>query len=234
MSDAELRMAMRYYHASVSYGVDRQMGRLLAALRRLKLEEDTVVVFTSDHGDFMGHHHMVRKSMFLYDSLLHVPMIWYAPGRIPAGQRMTELVQLVDLFPTFAEWCSEAAPDYCSGTSIKTALQGDESSLRDRTIFASAGYAELPEDYFDNPEPFREEEPKVRLHKRVKNVMGEDKYRSVMARTKDWKYIHSETRPPELYKLDGGTVERENVAEVAEYADVRKRMESILQEQIGT
>ena len=229
MSDAELRMTMRYYHASVAYGVDQQMGRLLAVLQKQGLAEDTVVVFVSDHGDFMGHHHMVRKSMFLYDSLLHVPMIWYAPGRIPAGQRMTGMAQLVDLFPTFVDFCGGEKPAYCSGDSLKSALEG-KSALKDRTIIASAGYAELPENYFDAPEPLEEAKPKTRLHKRVGDAAGIEKNKTIMARTKDWKFILNETRGPELYKLDGDTVERENVVGKPEHQSVRKELEAVVRQ----
>ena len=56
------------------------MGRLLTALENLDLADKTVVVLTADHGDFMGDYGMVRKGMFLYESLLHVPLVWWGPG----------------------------------------------------------------------------------------------------------------------------------------------------------
>ena len=61
MSEQNLRGAMQHYHASIDWGVDEQVGRLMTALSERKLLENTVIVFTSDHGDFMGHYGMVRK-----------------------------------------------------------------------------------------------------------------------------------------------------------------------------
>ena len=85
ISESELKETLRYYHASVEWGVDYQLGRIIKYLEEKGIADNTILVFTADHGDFMGHHHMVRKGMFLYDALLHVPMIWYAPGYIKKG-----------------------------------------------------------------------------------------------------------------------------------------------------
>src|SRR5260370_42677267 len=65
-----------------------------------RLIENTVVLFTADHGDFMGHHRAVRKAMFLYDALLHVPMIWHVPGIAGRGGRTAALAPGIDIFPT--------------------------------------------------------------------------------------------------------------------------------------
>ena len=86
MTRADMTETMRYYYAQIEWGVGRQVGRILSALEQQGLAENTIVLFTSDHGDFMGTHRMVRKGMFLYDSLLHVPMIWWAPGRLAKGE----------------------------------------------------------------------------------------------------------------------------------------------------
>src|SRR5260370_13217583 len=68
-----------------------------------RLIENTVVLFTADHGDFMGHHRAVRKAMFLYDALLHVPMIWHVPGIAGRGGRAAALAQGIDIFPPLVD-----------------------------------------------------------------------------------------------------------------------------------
>ncbi|NIA12940.1 MAG: sulfatase-like hydrolase/transferase [Nitrospiraceae bacterium] len=103
MTPQTLKNTMRYYYAGIEWGVDQQVGLVLDALKETGQMANTIVVFTSDHGDFMGHHGMVRKGMFLYDDLLHVPLIYYAPGRIPPGRRLGGLAQGVDLFSTLTD-----------------------------------------------------------------------------------------------------------------------------------
>ena len=215
---------MRYYYASIEWGVDKQVGLILDTLERTGQTENTIVVFTSDHGDFMGHHGMVRKGMFLYDDLLHVPLIYYAPGRIPPGRRLGGLAQGVDLLPTLADLTGGDIPEGLAGVSLAPQLRGEFQGDPDRTIFASCGYADLPDDFFETwREPRGNEPPR---HSQVLDLTCEAKSRTIMARTRDWKLILSETRPPELYAMEGGTVERENVAGRPETAEIQRRLEA--------
>lgn len=97
LSDEERRRAIRAYYASVSY-IDRLIGKVIDALRSTRFGQDTVIVFTSDHGDMLGHHGMWYKKSF-YDQAARIPLLIAAPGIAP--QRVGELVSLVDLLPTF-------------------------------------------------------------------------------------------------------------------------------------
>lgn len=71
--------------------MDRYIGRILDKLDELGLTEDTLVVFTSDHGNFYGHHGIVAKGAFHYEDLIRVPFIVRPPGRVPAGRRSNAL-----------------------------------------------------------------------------------------------------------------------------------------------
>ena len=226
MTDADFTETMRYYYASIEWGVDYQVGRILKTLEEAGLMENTVVLFTSDHGDFMGRHRMVRKGMFLYDDLLHVPMIWYAPGRIAQGHRVKLLAQGIDLFPTLADMTGGKAPSGLPGKTLRPFLQGESGAEEKRTIFACAGYGELPEGYFEHPEALYDPSAEEPLHTRVMNIAMEPEHRTVMARNNDWKLILSETRPPELYNVHGGAPERENVIDRPEAAPVRRELET--------
>jgi arylsulfatase A-like enzyme len=87
------------YDGEISY-VDRRVGQLHEALRDQGLLDNTLLVITSDHGENLGEHHLMDHAYCLYDTLLHVPLIVGGLADFPAGQRVTELVQTPDLFPT--------------------------------------------------------------------------------------------------------------------------------------
>ncbi len=212
LPDADLIETMRYYHASIEWGVDHQVGRILDALETQGLTENTIVVFTSDHGDFMGHHHMVRKAMFHYDALLHVPMIWFAPGRIQENTRTKTLGQGVGLFPTLVDLTGGKIPKNLPGRSLRQCVESGGDDDPGHAVYASAVYGDLPKDYFDHPEPFADPEGGVPFHTRVQDLTWSAKNRTSMIRTREWKLILSETRDPELYHLPNGGPETQNIA----------------------
>lgn len=220
MSDAGLRQAMRYYHAAVAWGVDEQVGALVEALEERGLMDDTVLLFTSDHGDFMGQHHMVRKGMFHYDALLRVPMIWCAPGRIEGGRRVQTPGSHVDLFPTLAGLTGGAPPEGVSGVSYAPVLRGEAPPDTDRPVYASATYGVLPGDYFDAPVTQGE----GALHQRVMGLATQGRHRTDMVRTREWKLIRNETDGDELYALADGFTERENLAGSGEHAEIEAQL----------
>ena len=132
------------------------------------------------------------------------------------------MAQLIDVFPTMLELTGGAVPSNLSGRSLKAALQGAEDSQTDRTIFTSAAYGRIN---FDKLSEGADESP---LHTRALNFAMNPKHRTSMARTKEWKLVLNEEGPPELYRMNGGHVERANVAGRKEYADVRRNMEKDL------
>jgi arylsulfatase len=94
-----------YYYALTSE-VDHCCGLVLKELENLGLAEDTLVIYASDHGDFVAHHGMVEKCALghnVYEDTLRIPMIWSWPGRLAQGQVRDDLVELLDLFPTVLE-----------------------------------------------------------------------------------------------------------------------------------
>src|SRR2546421_13111194 len=119
ISDTDLTETMRYYFASIEGMVDHQVGRIMTTLSTKGLIENTVVLFTSDHGDFMGQHRAVRKAMFLYDALLHVPMIWHVPGLTGRGRRLQALAQGIDIFPTLGDLTGGELKWHLPGRSLK-------------------------------------------------------------------------------------------------------------------
>lgn len=96
------------YYAQTSF-LDEQFGRILDALKEAGLEENTLVVFTSDHGDMHGSHGVYKKG-WPWDESLRVPMLARWPGHIPAGSRAAFPISTVDLMPTLLGLCGLDAP----------------------------------------------------------------------------------------------------------------------------
>jgi arylsulfatase A-like enzyme len=224
MSDADLRQTMRYYHASIAWGVDQQVGAVVKALEDRGLMDNTILVFTSDHGDFMGHHGMVRKGMFHYDDLLHVPMIWYAPGHFEGGRRIHTPGAHVDLYPTLVDLSGGEMPKGLSGDSYAPALCGEVHNDADRAIYASATYGLLPEDYFEDESDATEtdEEGERAMHRGVMKHTTEGSNRTAMIRTHDWKLIRNDTGGHELFDLSGTVGEQENEWDAPGNDDVKR------------
>jgi arylsulfatase A-like enzyme len=98
--DVEIMTAL--YDGELNY-LDQKISELLAALNSNSLLDDTVVVITSDHGDSLGEHNELGHRMVLYEQLVHVPLIVRYPKIFKSGDRVPNLVQLADLFPTLLE-----------------------------------------------------------------------------------------------------------------------------------
>ena len=222
----DLAETMRYYYAQVEWGVDRPLGRLLGALEAKGLAENTIVVLTADHGDFMGDYGMVRKGMFLYDALLHVPLLWWAPGRTPAGARTDALAQSSDLFPTLAELTGGERPEEASGVSVAESVRGAAQGRP--ALFTSAAYGDLAPDVLP-PNLAPDDEDGVPRHTQVLRPTMQPSYRTKMVRTREWKYIQNDTEPPELYRLaEARPRERANLAGSSEHAEIRGTLEQQL------
>ncbi len=105
----EIRELRVSYHAMVAL-VDHEVGRVLSALENTGLSENTLVVFTSDHGEMLGDHDILLKGPMMYDSCTRVPLLARWPGRVPAGLRVPNIVQWIDLPATFLDIPARAVP----------------------------------------------------------------------------------------------------------------------------
>ncbi len=118
-----VRTARRAYYGMISY-VDDLVGRLLHALERAGLRDDTIVLFTADHGEMMGERGMWYKMTF-FEWAARVPLLIHAPGRFQA-RREPRNVSLVDLFPTILDLAGAAEPpvEPIDGASLAPLLSG--------------------------------------------------------------------------------------------------------------
>ena len=129
MSDDLRREAIQAYHASITF-MDAQVGRVVAALDRLGLADNTVIVMTSDHGYHMYDHGLWQK-MSLFENSARVPLLIVAPGAAGNGHSTPALAELVDLYPTLADLCGLTAPEYLDGVSLQPVLHDPGASVKD-------------------------------------------------------------------------------------------------------
>jgi len=121
LTDDLRRQCRQAYYASISF-MDAQVGRVVDALDRLGLADDTIIVFTSDHGYHMGEHGLWQKQS-LFEESSRVPLVIVSPGAAAQGAVAKSPVSQIDLFPTLAELCSVKAPANIQGQSLAPMLK---------------------------------------------------------------------------------------------------------------
>jgi uncharacterized sulfatase len=142
---AELAKDIAVYYGMVSC-LDKYVGRILDRLEELGLAEDTLVVFTSDHGHYYGHHGLIAKGPFHFDDGVRVPMIVRWPGQVEARARSRALQSLVDLPVTFLEAAGIEKPHQMTGINQLDCWTGGGRAVRDHTLVEDnhePGMAEL-------------------------------------------------------------------------------------------
>ncbi|MCD6288304.1 MAG: sulfatase-like hydrolase/transferase [Candidatus Hydrogenedentes bacterium] len=132
------RRFIAYYYSLVTE-IDHHIGTILDELDRLSLRDNTIIIYTSDHGDFVGYHGMWEKCALghnIYEDTLRVPLIFNWPAKIKPGRTRHDLVELVDLFPTVPEFTGITLPKNhrLVGRSLVPTLLNDTPVGRDYVI----------------------------------------------------------------------------------------------------
>jgi arylsulfatase A-like enzyme len=127
-TDRQLAEMTANYYGMISF-IDHNVGRIVATLSDLGLGEDTLVVYTTDHGELLGNHGLYLKHPIPYEDLLRVTLVARGPG-VTAGRVVAEPVSTLDLTPTFYEYAGVAAQDNLQGRSLRRLL-GGEPETRD-------------------------------------------------------------------------------------------------------
>jgi arylsulfatase A-like enzyme len=190
--------------------IDDHIGRLMAAMGREGRLDDTLIVFTSDHGDFLGDHWLGEKEVF-YEQAIRIPLIVVDPDARADRTRGTvdeRLVESVDLVPSFIEAAGGSVPEHLiEGRSLRPLLHGEAVRWRD------AAFAEL--DY-----GFR----------RVRQLLGRAPRdcRGFMIRTERWKYVEWPGFHPQLFDLGEDPGEYRDLGQDPARAEIRREMKDRL------
>ena len=191
ISPDQARECKRAYYAAISF-VDAQIGRVLDAVDRLGLSENTVIVFWSDHGYHLGEHGLWFKQSCFEESA-RVPLTISVPGAKGAGQACSRPVELVDLYPTLADLAGLTPPDHLEGFSLRSLIENPRAqwshaaytqvqrgndpghSVRtDRWRYTEWGFGKKGQELYD-----QENDPQE-LH----NLASDAKYADVVAQMK--------------------------------------------------
>lgn len=130
------------YYAMIEL-IDDNVGRMLQALEDTGQRENTLVIFTSDHGEMLGDHGLVLKGCRFYEGLVRVPLILSWPGHIQSGVVSEALVELLDLAPTLLEYAGLDIPETMQGRSLVSLLQGEADLHHHRDFVRTEYYGAL-------------------------------------------------------------------------------------------
>ncbi len=220
MDRTRLEWVYRSYYGSVAM-VDYEIGRILDELERSGRARDTIVVFTSDHGDFLLEHGLVDKNLF-FESAEHVPFLMRFPGRIAPGRR-TELIGTIDMLPTVLDLCGVPISKHVQGRSFAAAVTGQGTYTPADVVFAENIIPEIitggHQDFYFVP------------GQGVKGIRHPD---SKMVRTARWKFNYYPSHGAELYDLAEDPGETRNLSGEKSHAETEHEMRARLLEWLIT
>jgi choline-sulfatase len=186
-----------HYWGYVSF-IDAQIKRILDELKSQGLDENTIVIYTSDHGDMLGSHRIFNKGMNMYEETHHIPLMISWPSVTSPGTVCSDFVSLVDLMPTILEAGEATIPEKLDGRSLMPLLQGNTpEDWRDEIFCEFHGY-----------------EPALCTIR--------------MVRTEKWKYVYNPTSEDELYDMESDPHELHNLAHMQGFKHVLRRMKNIM------
>jgi arylsulfatase len=133
------------YYAMIEL-IDENVGRMLDTLERTGQRQNTVVIFTSDHGEMLGDHGLLLKGCRFYEGLVRVPLIFSWPGHMTGGMISDALVELTDIAPTLLEVCGLPVPERMQGRSLLPILSGESDPHLHRDFVRCEYYRALNPD----------------------------------------------------------------------------------------
>jgi len=174
--------------------IDDQIRRIFDCLETTGLADETVVIFSSDHGDMLGSHRLFNKGFHMYEETHHIPFVVRWPGITQMGATCDAFVNLVDLMPTLLEIGGANMPETFDGRSLVPFLRGETVE-------------DWPEDVYAEFHGYEATLASVR-----------------MVRTKSWKYVYNPYSEDELYDMQSDPHELNNLANHHGYKHILRRM----------
>lgn len=189
--------------------LDDHIGRLVAYLKEKGELENTMIVLTSDHGDYLGDHWLGEKELF-HEASARIPMIIVDPSTEANNSRGTEckhLVESIDLIPTFLDYAgAPKAPHILEGRSLQNILRGQPVVEWRSFAFSEADYAWRAA--------------------RLELGMKPDETRAFMVRSERWKFIHYEHYRPQLFDMQQDPMELNDLGQSPDFQEIRDEMEA--------
>jgi arylsulfatase A-like enzyme len=212
MSELDFEILKTLYENDISY-VDSVIGAILQDFRKKNLLDNTLVIFTSDHGEHFGDHGLMSHELSLYDALLRVPLIIRFPKAKFSGMRVQEIVQTTDFFPSILR--------FIRSNSDKLSLQG---------------FSFLPDDFKRKDHPFvfaeyNNSRAADKMERRFPGLPPNPLWQRKILKTvrnASWKMIWGSDGTRELYSIKSDPYENQNLAK--EFPEELKKMEGILSE----
>ena len=115
-SEVDLQRQMAFYYSLITL-IDEQIGRVIETLKEMGEYDNTIIVFTADHGDFAGEHGMILKNLGIYESVHRIPFLLKYPN-CEKNKVVDEMIESVDLYPTMCELCGIQIPKDVEGQSV--------------------------------------------------------------------------------------------------------------------
>lgn len=141
LPDSEFQRMCAAYYGMISH-IDHHIGRILKYLEEINQLESTIIIFTSDHGDFNGDHGLIRKSIFMFDNILKVPLLIRLPNQVHARTTYKGNTQHEDLIPSLFKYLNIPIPDEVQGESFASVLSnGVNGKSREYSFFEYYKYA---------------------------------------------------------------------------------------------
>ncbi len=194
MDEATVRQ-MRATYCGMIAEVDDCLGEVFALMDAQRLWDDTLVIFTSDHGEQLGDHHLLGKIGF-HDESFRIPLVIRDPDAAEQAGRIEEaFTESVDLMPTMIDWLGEDVPPGCDGSSLVPLVHGARPS-----VWRDALHYE-----FDFRDTF---------HSRAETDLGlgMDEANLMVIQDAKWKYVHFAALPPLLFDLERDPEQFRNLA----------------------
>jgi len=193
--------AQAKYYAMIAL-IDDQLARILETLDETNQRDNTVIIFTSDHGETLGDHGLMFKGCRFYEGLVKVPLIFSFPKGFQSGQQCDGLVELLDLSATLLDIAEVPIPDYHQGQSLMPILKGAASGDKIREFARCEYFDALDSKFTDGSGAF-----------------------GTMYRDSQYKLsIYHDSNAGELYDLENDPWEFENRWNDPSYADIKNRL----------
>lgn len=206
LPDSLARSAIQGYYAAVTF-MDAQVGRVLDAMDRLGLSENTIVVFTSDHGYHLGEHGYYQK-MTLFENSDRMPLVISYPGQKTKGQVTSSIVEMIDFYPTLSKLAGLTVPEHVMGKSLIPVLEDASAVVRESAL------SEVNNEY---------------MSRFMTPTYG------YTLRTSKYRYTRWEEGGPdmiEFYDRESDPTEMNNLAKDPRFSDIIKKLDTQLTKRI--